>query len=96
MTSVVAVMRRSYTVGMFDDLTGGLVCTRTLDKATGITTLDFDGDLTNEQVDAVWARMESKDDADQAQRAALRALVVEHPDCALSVALTNYVLGGSP
>lgn len=51
----------------FSDLTDAPVASVT---RTGVT---FDGDLTDEQTYAVWERMTSKDDADQAARAALRA-----------------------
>jgi len=35
--------------------------------------LEFDGDLTAEQVEAIRLRMESRDDVDQAERAKIRA-----------------------
>lgn len=72
MTTISAVMRRTYTPTMFDDLTD-VLHTRAFDKATSITTLTFDGDLEPAVSDAIWARMESRDDVDQAKRAALRA-----------------------
>lgn len=54
--------------------------------------LEFDGDLSPEQIDAIWARMESKDDADQERRAALRADVAELEDGPLRRAIC-YMLG---
>lgn len=72
MTTVSAVMRRSYSPTMFDDLNLP-AHTRAWDKPTAVTTLTFVGELTDAQVDAVWARMESTNDADQAARAVLRA-----------------------
>lgn len=72
MTAISAVMRRSYFVAMFADLTD-VAHTRTFDKPTGVTTLTFDGDLDEATAEAIWARMESTDDADQARRAVLRA-----------------------
>ncbi len=50
----------------------------------------FDGDLTDEQVFAVWERMTSTDDVDQARRAALRDLT---PCCHMAASLAAYVLG---
>lgn len=70
MTTVSAVMRRSYTADMFADL-GLPPHARTYDKP--VTTLTFDGVLTAAEQEAVWARMESADDADQGRRANLRA-----------------------
>lgn len=65
-------MRRSYTPGMFADLT--LVPhVRAFDKATSVTTLTFDGELPAGVAEAIWARMESTDDVNQAKRATLRA-----------------------
>lgn len=72
MTTVSAVMARSYTPDMFDDLELP-PHTRDRDPVTRVTTLVFDADLTPEQAGAVWARMESIDDVDQARRAGLRA-----------------------
>lgn len=40
--------------------------------AIGRDGLTFDGELTPVQAQAIWARMESADDADQAARAILR------------------------
>ena len=50
----------------------------------------FDGDLSDEQVFAVWERMTSIDDEDQARRAAVREVTA----CCHAVAtLIAYVLG---
>ena len=50
----------------------------------------FDGPLTDAEVFAVWARMTSVDDADQARRAAVRDL---EPCCHACATLAAYVLG---
>lgn len=65
--------------------------------------IDFDGDLTPEQQDAVWARMTSRDDADQAMRANIAdlrataaALTATTDDVrALALAVSAYLLGGA-
>lgn len=96
MTVIAAVMRRSYTAGMFDDVTEGAACVYTRDRSTGIVTLDFPADLSSDQAAAVYARMESKDDADQAARAALRADRDELPEDDSLRRLYDYVLGETP
>lgn len=55
--------------------------------------LEFDGDLTPQQVEAVWLRMESRDDADQAKRAALRAAAATLPDGDALRLTIDYLLG---
>lgn len=98
MTTVVAVMARSYTPAMFDDLTD-VEHARTFDKPTGVTTLTFDGDLDAETAAAIWARMESASDADQANRANLRVLLAAAEATELdavgelAVAAMHYWLG---
>lgn len=109
MTTVAAVMRRSYSPAMFDDMDLP-PHTREFDRATSVTTLTFAGDLSDEQAEAVWARMESTDDVDQVKRANLRAacgalmsagepetledaLVVITLLRAASVGSLNYLLG---
>lgn len=69
MTEVQAVMARSLTPDMFDDLTDAAPMTWA--RNGRLTALTFDADLTPEQADAVWARMTSRDDAHQAKRASL-------------------------
>lgn len=97
MTTIAAVMRRSYTAGMFDDLD---VPPHTREYVKPVTTLTFTPDLTPTQAAQVWTRMESTDDVDQAKRANLRALrdaVVAAPTlenvAALATANANYLLG---
>gem|GEM_PF-5423120 len=69
MTTVSGIRRRTVGPDTFADLTSVPVAVGGI-TLTGIT---FDGDLTPGEVSAVWARMESRDDADQADRATLRA-----------------------
>ena len=70
-------MRRSYSPAMFADLVRPDV--RIVSRTVGPTwTLTFAGTepgpaLSEAEAAAVWARMESTDDADQSRRAALRA-----------------------
>lgn len=72
-TVIAGVMARSYTgLDMFADLTPAALV-RTFDKATGVSTLTFDDDLDDATVQAINDRMTSRDDADQARRADLRA-----------------------
>ena len=99
MTAITVVAARTWTQAMFDDLTD-IPHVRTFDKPSGITTLTFDGDLAPEVEHAIWARMESKNDVDQAKRADLRAkrgAVIADPSlenvAALVVAEANYQLG---
>lgn len=92
MTVIAAVMARFYTFGMFDDLTD-VPHTRTFDSMSKVTTLTFDGALSAEVEVAICDRMTSKNDIDQAKRAALRAdrdaLATEDP----LRRLYDYVLG---
>lgn len=50
----------------------------------------FDGPLTDAEVFAIWERMTSVDDTDQARRAAVRDL---EPCCHACATLAAYVLG---
>lgn len=50
----------------------------------------FDGPLTDAEVFAIWERMTSVDDTDQARRAAVRDL---DPCCHACATLAAYVLG---
>lgn len=50
----------------------------------------FDGTLTDAEVFAIWERMTSVDDTDQARRAAVRDL---EPCCHACATLAAYVLG---
>ena len=50
----------------------------------------FDGTLTDDEVFAVWERMTSADDVDEARRAAVRDL---DPCCHACATLAAYVLG---
>lgn len=100
MTLVEGSVVRSISEGMYADITGPDVRM----VGFGPTYLEFDGDLTPEQVSAIRDRMGSKDDADQAARAGLRALVDAAEDAefdtegfeavrALAVAAMRYWLG---
>lgn len=76
-TQVAVIMVRSYTgPDMFADIPGlaTVAMTRVLDKPTGVSTLTFDADLDATTVTAIRDRATSRDDADQAKRAALRDL----------------------
>lgn len=96
-TSIQGRVKRSIRPDSFVDITSApLVVPEGIDS----NGLLFDGDLGVGQVSAVWARMESADDADQTKRADLRAkrdAVVADPTpenvAALAVANANYVLG---
>lgn len=69
MTVVVGCVRRKgLTLAAFADITDAPIIT-----PIRADRIEFAGTLTDEQVRAVWARMESTDDADQAKRAVLRA-----------------------
>lgn len=89
MTTVSGTRRRVVGPDTFADLTDVPVA---LDGIT-LTGITFDGDLTPSEADAVWARMESSDDADQAARAALRAA---GDATNLAQILRAYVLGDPP
>lgn len=96
MTRVVGQVVRSLTVDLYEDITGPDVAVR---RGRDFEGLEFDADLTDEQVDAIRDRMSSRDDVDQARRSELRALVdaAETGDLedirALSVAAMRYWLG---
>jgi hypothetical protein len=65
MSEVSGTIQRTLGLQSFTDITDvPLVAIR----RDGVT---FDGDLTPEQADAVWARMTSRDDAHQARRTSL-------------------------
>lgn len=87
-TSVTSPLRRSFNAALFD----GLDLPAPVDfwVADGLWSVLFDGPLTDAQVFAAWARMESTDDADETRRAALRAATPCCHSCALTLA---YVLG---
>lgn len=87
-TVVTSILRRSYNADLFD----GLDLPAAVDFwiADGLCSVLFDGELTDAQAFAVWARMESVDADDETRRAVLRDLSPECPSCA---ALTAYVLG---
>lgn len=64
---------------------------RSFGRDGAATVVTFAGELTPEQAQAVWDRMTSRDDADQARRAELAAQL---PDADPIVAgLIRYVLG---
>lgn len=100
MTTVTARAGRSVGYSTFDDLTPGAGVSDILTK-DGLTTVTFDGTLAPAQVDAVRARMESRDDADQTRRANLAALraAAAAPTAttddvkALALAVAAYLLG---
>lgn len=96
MTVIKVCAARTWTQAMFDDLTD-IPHVRTFDKPTGITTLTFEGDLSAEVAHDVWARIESKNDADQAKRADLRAkrdaVVGDEPEKVAVRAAIDYLLG---
>lgn len=91
MTFVAGKVLRSVGFDSFADITDAAVSF----PGGGV---DFDADLTAEQVDAVWWRITSRDAAHEAQRrelAALRDAVTDATDpvAALTVALADYLLG---
>ena len=87
MTRIDGRVQRSISLDLYADITDAPLV------AWGRDFLEFDGDLTEEQQAAIWARMESRDDADQAARAALRAdRDALDPDDPLRRTI-NYVLG---
>ncbi len=73
-TEVVAVARRPVNSGSFADITDA---TASVSRRGSQMAVTFDADLSDGQVAAVLARMGSTDDADQADRAATRALLAE-------------------
>ncbi len=89
-TRVEGQVARSLTVDMYADITGPGVAVR---RGRDFQGLEFDADLDPWQVAAIKDRMESKDDVDQARRAALRADRDElDPEDGLR-RLYDYVLG---
>ena len=80
MTTISVVMRRFYSPSIFDDLTLVPHTRVPRDPETNLTTFVFDGELDPATVDAIWSRMESRDDADQTRRAALRAAAAALPE----------------
>lgn len=84
------VRRRGLTLDAFTDVTGPEVLIVAPIKADRIV---FNAEITAEQVHAIWLRMESTDDADQARRAQLRtdrdALAADDP----LRRLYDYMLG---
>ena len=89
-TQVSGVMARARSLSMFDDITDAAY-TFALDEGT--TTVTFDAALTPEQVDAVWWRMTSRSDADEARRRALAAALEAEGVDPLVADLARYVLG---
>lgn len=88
MTTVTARAARAIGFDTFADM--GLTVSG-IARSNGDTVLTFAADLTPEQAQAVWDRMTSRDDADQARRAELAAQL---PDADPIVAsLIRYVLG---
>lgn len=85
MTRVGATLRRSLSYSSFVDITGPDVALLRWTKEYA----DFDGDLTPEQVEAIWARIESTDDVDQEKRANLRALMAEVRDAEVPASLED-------
>lgn len=61
--------------GSFADLPGFADVAVTVAVVGGKVVVTFDADLTPEETAAVWDRMTSRDDADQAARATLRAAI---------------------
>lgn len=86
-TSIQGPVMRSIGLDTFVDITAV-----SLVLPGGITPdgLLFDGDLSDDEVFEVWARMTSRDDLDQARRATVRALT---PCCHACAVLAAYVLG---
>lgn len=75
-TVVAGVMVRDRTPDMFDDLLTAYPGTSyTAQRANGITALTFNVDLDDETAAAIRDRMTSRDDADMAKRANIRALL---------------------
>ena len=69
-TFVAGPLVRSVGPGSFSDLPGMAEVRVLAIEGDGIT---FDADLTPEQVEAIWWRMTSTDDADETKRRALAA-----------------------
>ena len=91
-TSVTARLRRSYNASLFD----GLNLPPVVDfwVADGLWSVLFDGELTDADVFAAWARMESSDDTDEARRAAV-SVVFQHPYL-FDGSLRDNILVGDP
>lgn len=96
MTSVEAVLRRSFTPDMFDDLlpTGVSLVSWTQADGTWVVVFDDPAEtpLTGAQVAGIRDRMESRDDDDQAVRAVLRTARDGHATN-LAELNTSYFLG---
>jgi hypothetical protein len=93
-TTVVGVVRRpKLGYSSFADITAVPVAQGGIAK-DGIT---FAGDLTAEEYAAVWARLDSTDDADLVRRADLRAkrdaVVGDEPEKVALRASIDYMLG---
>ena len=87
-TTVTGRVVRSISLDTFADITDAPLAPGGI-RSDGLT---FDGDLTDEQQTAIWARMESRDDTDQARRAVLRDACTNgatNVDCLTAA----YVLG---
>lgn len=100
MTEVSGYMIRPRNFSMFLDITGPGVAVefQKVPDSTD-TCVVFDAHLTAEQTVAVWERMTSRDDVDQAKRAALRVLldyaaacIDEHADTAHPLVACTAVL----
>ena len=89
-TIVCGVMARPRSLTMFADISGAAV---RFSQADGETCIHFDAELTTEQVDAVWWRMTSRSDADEARRRALAAALEAEGVDPLVADLARYVLG---
>ena len=90
-TTVCGSMARPRRFDLFDDLVDAAVTGFSLDGDE--TCVHFDAALTPEQVDAVWWRMTSRSDADEARRRALAAALEAEGVDPLVAALARYVLG---
>ncbi|GAB3776803.1 hypothetical protein FB382_004343 [Nocardioides ginsengisegetis] len=93
-TEVTASARRSVSSDMFADLTDAPVLSI---RANGSNlTVTFDADLDQPTIDAITARMTSRDDADQAARADLSDLLTNDTTASpLAKAVAAYLLGGA-
>lgn len=90
MTSIQGRVLRGIELDTFADITDvPLVIPSGIDSGG----LLFDGDLTPDQVEAVWSRMTSRDDADQTARATLRADRDALPELDPLRRLYDYLLG---
>lgn len=92
MNAVTAAAARPIGPDMFADLLPDGCAVESVRAAGSLLTVTFNCDLDDATVAEIRDRVTSRDDADQAARAALR-LLRDESDCPLAVALTNYVLG---